>query len=99
MIKHSSIYDNLSRVVIDAKCKITSITLCGDGDVGGLTVYDGLSDKMGIKTRILVASGDSKSFTFGKGLILLRGVYVAVENANSKYTISYELIDEKEVIE
>ena len=92
----SCIFDYTTREIFTGKGEVKSITLAADGAAAGLTVYDGLNTSAAIKTRLKVISGDTKTFMFGYPLYFNKGMYVVADNANSKYTIVFRQLDEKE---
>jgi len=95
----NSVFGNTSQCIAKGKFRITSVVLCGDGDIGGIKIYDGVNAKGTQKTRLMVTSGDTKEFFFDHAMYCSGGVYVAVDNANSKYTLSMRTYDEKDIID
>jgi hypothetical protein len=82
-------YTNKNRLIHSGPCIVKDITIAGDGANGDCQVYDGLNDAGKQKTHLEALSGTTFSWTPGNGTDFDYGIYIAVNAATTKVTVTY----------
>lgn len=82
-------YTNTSRLIHSGPCIIKSVHVAGDGANGDAQVYDGLNTSGTLKAHIEVLSGTSYTWRPGEGTDFDRGIYIAVNAATTKVTVTF----------
>ena len=84
-----SVYTNASRVLHKGPCIVLAVHVAGDGANGDCQVYDGDSALGELKAHIEALSGTSYTWRPGVGTDFDNGIYLAVNAATTKVTVTY----------
>lgn len=81
-------YTNTSRVIYKGPCIIRCIMLAGDGANVDCQVYDGVNAQGKMRAHIEALSGTTFHFDPPGGVLFRTGLYIAVNAANAKVTLT-----------
>lgn len=87
-VAHSE-FTNTSRIIHKGPCVVCCIVVAGDGAAADCQIYDGENDKGELKAHIEALSGTSFPWRPGTGTDFDRGIYIAVNAATTKVTVTY----------
>ena len=87
-IAHSD-YTATSRLVSSGPCIVRTVHVAGDGANGDCQIYDGVNALGELKAHVEVLSGTSYSWRPGDGTDFDFGIYIAVNAATTKVTVTY----------
>ena len=92
----ASEYTKTSRIIYKGPCVVCCVMVAGDGANADCQVYDGESANDKLKAHIEALSGTT--FHWGPGLRVKfhRGIYVAVNAATTKVTVTFSSLPVKE---
>lgn len=82
-------YTNTSRVIHLGPCIVKSVHVAGDEARGDCQVYDGESTGGELKAHIEVPENGSYTWRPGDGTDFDYGLYIAVDAATTKVTVTY----------
>ncbi len=83
-----------SRLVYKGPCKVHCVMLAADGANSDCQVYDGENTSGEQKTHLEALSGTSFHWEPPGGIKFNNGLYIAVNAANAKVTVTYEPISQ-----
>jgi len=87
-------YLTSSGIVNLGSCLLDEIIVTANGGDVTVKVYDGSSDKGDQLATLLVKDGYSQTFTFGRGGIIDKGIYLDVTSSYSFVTVNYRVMDQ-----
>lgn len=82
-------YTNTSRLIHSGPCIVKAVHVAGDGANGDCQVYDGVNSSGTLKAHIEVLSGTSYTWSPGGGTDFDYGIYIAVNAATTKVTVTF----------
>ena len=82
-------YTNTSRVLFVGPCVVTNVHLGADGAQADCQVYDGVNAQGELKAHIEALSGTSFDWDPHDGVDFNYGIYIAVNAATSKVTVTF----------
>jgi len=85
----TSEYTSSSRVIHKGPCIVKAVHVAADGVPGVCQVYDGLNDLGVLKAWIEGYQGMSYTWRPGDGTDFDLGIYIAVDAATTKVTVTY----------
>jgi len=85
----TSEYTHANRIIHKGPCIVKAVHLGADGANGDCQVYDGLNIKGKLKAHIEALSGMSYTWRPGDGTDFDVGIYIKVNAATSKVTVTY----------
>jgi hypothetical protein len=88
VIAHSD-YTKTSRVIHRGPCIVKTVHMAADGANADCQVYDGESTNGDLKAHIEALSGTSASWKPGDGTDFDKGIYIEVNAATTKVTITF----------
>jgi len=91
-------YTNTSRIIHPGPCIVKNVTIAGDGANGDCQVYDGFNTSGTLKAHLEVLSGTTFSWQPGEGTDFDQGIYIEVNAATTKVTITYNPESRKDFI-
>jgi len=91
-------YTNTSRLIHSGPCVVKCVHIAGDGVNGDCQVYDGLSTSGQMKAHLEALSGTSYTWRPGEGTDFDFGIYIVVNAATTKVTVTYIPLSRKAFI-
>lgn len=91
-------YSNSSRLIHSGPCIVKCVHVAADGANGDCQVYDGFNNGGKLKVHIEVLSGTSYTWRPGEGTDFDQGIYIAVNAATTKVTVTYNTESRKKFI-
>jgi len=85
----ASDYTNTSRLIHSGPCIVRSVHIAADGANGDCQVYDGLNTSGNLKAHLEALSGTSYNWRPGDGTDFDYGIYIAVNAATTKVTVTF----------
>ncbi|MBA7494510.1 hypothetical protein ES702_05086 [subsurface metagenome] len=82
-------FTNTSRVIHKGPCIVACVMMAADGANADCQVYDGVNDKGKQKAHIEAVTGTTFGWCPGKPTDFDNGIYIAVNAATSKVTVTY----------
>ena len=82
-------YTNTSRLIHSGPCIVKSVFVSADGASGDCQVYDGLNNNGTLKAHVEVLTGTSYTWHPGEGTDFDQGLYIVVNAATTKVTVTY----------
>lgn len=82
-------YTNTSRLIHSGPCIVKSVHVAGDGAPGDAQIYDGVNSSGTLKAHLEVLFGRSYTWRPGEGTDFDYGIYIAVNAATTKVTVTY----------
>ena len=87
-------YVNASTRIYEGRAIVESVTMAGDGANGDCQIYDGQDANGEIKAHLEALSGTTSSWNPGRGARFDRGIYIAVNAATTKVSITYTPVND-----
>jgi len=85
-------YTNTSRLIFKGPCIVEAAHIAGDGADGDCQIYDGENVNGELKSHLEALSGTTFRWQPGKGSKFHNGIYIVVNAATTKVSITYNSI-------
>jgi len=82
-------YTNTSRLIYSGPCVVKSVHIAADGANGDAQIYDGYSTSGCLVAHLEALSGTSYTWRPGEGTDFDFGIYIAVNVATTKVTVTF----------
>jgi len=90
-----SVYITSSQLIHRGPCIVKCVHIAGDGANGDCQVYDGVNNSGLLKAHLEVLSGTSYTWRPGEGTDFDFGIYIVVNAATTKVTVTFNPLPPK----